>query len=80
MLKPRIGVRLVRLIVVALASWAFAQAPASLVLTNEDVIKMVRAQLSTSIIITTIESANFNFDLSPTGLIGLKEAGVKGAS
>jgi hypothetical protein len=46
-------------------------------LTNEDVIKMVRAQLSTNIIIATIDSANFNFDLSPTGLIGLKEAGVE---
>ena len=36
----------------------------------------MRAQLSTNIIITTIESAACVFDLSPAGLISLKEAGV----
>jgi hypothetical protein len=37
---------------------------------------MVRAQLSTNVILTTIDSASLNFDLSPNGLIGLKEAGI----
>ena len=45
-------------------------------LTNDDIIKMVRAQLATSIIVTTIESASAKFDVSPAGLIALKEAGV----
>ena len=52
------------------------QAPAAQALTNEDVIKMARAQLSPSIIISTIDAADFRFDLSPTGLIALKDAGV----
>ncbi len=40
-------------------------------------LKMARAQLSTSIILTTIESANsVKFDLSPADLIALKDAGV----
>lgn len=45
-------------------------------LTNEDVVKMVRAQLATRVIITTIESSQAEFDVSPAGLIALKEAGV----
>ena len=77
MLKSTNRFRLVLLAFFALTTWAFAQAPTSQALTNEDIIKMVRAQLSTNIIIATIDSANFNFDLSPTGLIGLKAAGVE---
>ena len=46
-------------------------------LTNEDVIKMVRAQLAATVILTTIQSATTKFDLSPAGLIALKEAGVE---
>jgi hypothetical protein len=45
-------------------------------LTNDDVIKMVRAQLDVNIIVTTIESSSARFDVSPTGLIALKDAGV----
>ena len=79
MLNSRIRVRLVCLAVLALSAAVFAQAPAVPALKNEDVIKMVTAQLSTSIIITTIESASVDFDLSPTALIALKEAGVEDA-
>lgn len=46
------------------------------VLTNADVVKMVQAQLAPGIIRTTIESADCSFDVSPAGLIALKEAGV----
>ena len=46
-------------------------------LTSQDVIKMVRAELSAPIIRRTIESAaTVDFDLSPDGLIALKGAGV----
>lgn len=69
--------RLVFLLVLLLTGGASAQGPAPQALTNEDIIKMVKAQLSANIIISTLDSANLNFDLSPTGLIGLKDAGVE---
>src|SRR5262245_20512990 len=77
MLKLTITARLVLAVIVTLNSWTFAQAPTSQALTNEDIVKMVRAQLSPNIIIATFDSANFNFDLSAAGLIGLKESGVE---
>lgn len=47
-------------------------------LTNDDIAKMARAGLSTSIIITTVETAPaVAFDVSPAGLIELKSAGVE---
>ena len=46
------------------------------VLTNDDVVKMVRAQLAANIIAGTIDASQAKFDLSPAGLIALKEAGV----
>lgn len=46
------------------------------VLTNDDIVKMVRAQLGVNVIRITIDTSNARFDLSPTGLIALKEAGV----
>ena len=46
-------------------------------LTNDDVVRMVRATLSSRVIVATIESAtSVTFDLSPTGLITLKSAGA----
>jgi hypothetical protein len=51
-------------------------AQAGATLTNDDVVKMSRAQLGTSIILTTIEASDVKFDVSPAGLIALKEAGV----
>ena len=68
--------RLAIVVVFALSWVALAQNKTGQTLTNDDIVKMVRAQLSTNIIIATIDSANFNFDLSPTGLVALKEAGV----
>lgn len=51
-----------------------AQTPPAL--TNDDVVKMVRAELSPTIILTTVESSDPKFDVTPAGLIALKEAGV----
>jgi len=48
----------------------------STVLTNADVIKMVRAHLSTDIIVGQIQSSPCRFSLSTASLIGLKQAGV----
>jgi hypothetical protein len=62
------------LIVFALGAISWAQSAATL--TNDDVVKMVRAQLGTSIIRTTIDASNATFDVSPAGLIALKTAGV----
>ena len=45
-------------------------------LTNAHVIAMVKASLDESIIIAKIRSSPKNFDLSPEGLIELKQAGV----
>ena len=45
-------------------------------LTNEHIVKMVRAQLSVTIIRSTIEASNVKFDLSPAALIALKDSGV----
>ena len=58
----------------ALAGAGHAQSAETL--TNADVVKMVRAQLATTIVRTTIEASNAKFDVSPAGLIALKEAGV----
>jgi hypothetical protein len=48
-------------------------------LTNEDVVRMTRAQLSPAIILATIDASDAAFDVSPDGLIALKEAGVPDA-
>ena len=45
-------------------------------LTNDDVVRMVQAQLSMPVIHAALESANVSFNLSPEGLIALKAAGV----
>jgi hypothetical protein len=52
----------------------FAQSAA---LTNNDIVKMVRAELSEATVLTTIDSARVvEFDVSPAALIELKHAGV----
>jgi hypothetical protein len=68
--------RLGLLLVLLLGAAASAQNQPRQTLTNDDIVKMVRAQLSTNIILATMDSANVNFDLSPNGLIALKQAGV----
>ena len=70
-----IAARFVLSIVLALAV-PIAEAQTGQALTNEDIVKMVKAQLSESIILTTIESSNPGFDVSPEGLIALKNGGV----
>jgi len=45
-------------------------------LTNQDVVKMVKAGLSESIVVTTIQENACNYDTSPNGLIALQKAGV----
>jgi hypothetical protein len=74
-LLGRIGV--IVLILGCAAAPAATQSQGAAPLTNEDVIRMVRAKLSTGVILTTVQSASFDFDLSPAGLIALKEAGVE---
>lgn len=50
--------------------------PASDALTNNDVVKMVKAKLGEDIIISTISSSACNFDTGVNGMVRLKEAGV----
>jgi hypothetical protein len=76
MLKRRETLRLGLLLVLFATAAVSAQNQTRQTLTNDDIIKMVQAQLSTSIILATMDSANVNFDLSPNGLIALKQAGV----
>ena len=45
-------------------------------LTNEDVVKMVQAGLSTDLIMTKIKKSETNFDTSPSALAGLPKRGV----
>ncbi len=74
-MRSSFTVPLAVLLLVTLPVLALAQSGEPV--TNEDVVKMVRAQLSTSIIVTTIQAAKaVKFDLSPAGLVSLKEAGV----
>lgn len=46
------------------------------ILTNDGVIQMKKAGLSDDLILTTIQAAKTNFDVSPSGLIALKSAGL----
>ena len=59
----------------AMAARANAQATAQAV-TNYDLVQMTQARLSDDLIISTIQTRGGRFDASPTGLIGLKQAGV----
>ena len=74
MLISRGILRLAVTFVLALTGLAAVQSGEPL--TNGDIVKMVRAQLSTNVIMTTIEATPVKFDLSSAGLISLKEAGV----
>lgn len=59
----------------AIAAQANAQAAAAAV-TNFDLTQMTAAGLSDDLIISTIQSRGGRFDLSPAGLISLKQSGV----
>jgi hypothetical protein len=76
MLKRTETLRLGLFLVLLLGAVASAQTQGRQTLTNDDIIKMVRAQLSTNIILATMETSNVDFDLSPNGLIALKQAGI----
>ncbi len=52
-----------------------SEAPAD-VLTNNDIVKMVKAKLGDGIIISTIKTSACNFDTSVNGMVKLKTAGV----
>ncbi len=45
-------------------------------LNNDSIIRMVGAQLSDDVIVTTINASPGAYDTSPEGLIALKQAGV----
>ena len=60
---------------IAVAQQANAQA-AALAVTNYDLCEMTRAGLGEDLIISTIQSRGGRFDLSPGGLIALKQSGV----
>jgi hypothetical protein len=51
-------------------------APAGPTLTNDDVLKLVKAKLPESVIIKKIANSNCAFDTDPDALIKLKQAGV----
>ena len=74
--SPMRGSVLFKVVLIALAYTAAISAQGSGTLTNSDVIKMVKAELSTTIIVSTIEASNASFDLTPAGLIALKQQGV----
>lgn len=59
----------------AIANQANAQAAATAV-TNYDLVQMSNAGLSDDLIISTVRSRGGRFDMSPGGLISLKQAGV----
>ncbi len=54
-------------------------APAGPTLTNEDVVKLVKAKLPESVIIKKISNSSCAFDTDPDALIKLKQAGVSEA-
>jgi hypothetical protein len=76
-------VTLLAWLLVSFAAWgqqphkaAATHKPAASFITNADVIKMKKAGLAESTIITTIQTRKSKFDVSPDGLIALHRAGV----
>ena len=53
-----------------------AAAPVTPVLTNQDIVKLVKAKLSDDLIIQKIAKSKTRFDTSVDGLVALREAGV----
>ncbi len=64
------------LLTFVLALPGLAQAPTDNVLTNADVVKMVKAGLPESIIVREIQMSSTDFATSPTALIELKKQGA----
>jgi hypothetical protein len=63
----------------AAAGPATVATPAGPTMNNDDVIKLVQAKMSDSIIIKQIKNSSGNFDTSADGLVRLKQAGVSEA-
>jgi len=63
----------------AAADAAQPAAPAGPTLSNDDVVKLVKAKLPDSVIIKKIANSNCAFDTEPDALIKLKQAGVSEA-
>ena len=61
---------------VGIASALWAQQAQKAPLTNADVLKMVQAGLSESVVVATIQANPANYDTSPSGLIALQKAGI----
>jgi hypothetical protein len=53
-----------------------AKPPAPAAMTNQDVIKLVKAKISEDLIIAKIKQSKTKFDVSVDGLVALKEGGV----
>jgi hypothetical protein len=73
------GARLLHLTVLMtflLALPVLAQAPTDQVLTNADIVKMMKAGLPEGIILREIQMANIDFATSPAALIELKRQGA----
>ncbi|MGB7022739.1 MAG: hypothetical protein WBD73_02985 [Candidatus Acidiferrales bacterium] len=64
------------LVVAGIMTFPLAAQQAQKPLTNAGVVKMVKAKLSESVVVATIQSSPANFDISPDGLIALQKAGV----
>jgi hypothetical protein len=62
--------------ILSIASALWAQQAPKAPLTNVDVIKMAQAGLSESVVVATIQANPGNYDISPDGLIALKQAGI----
>lgn len=58
------------------ATVASAQSSTTQKLTNDDVVRMVKAKFAENVIIGAIETNESDFDLSVNGLFGLRSAGV----
>ncbi|MGQ0639371.1 MAG: CsgG/HfaB family protein [Gemmatimonadaceae bacterium] len=61
------------------ASTATQTKPRAPVLTNKEIVELVKAKLSDPIIINQIKNSPCKFDTSPTALISLKQAGASDA-
>ena len=55
---------------------AFSQQGAPAPLTNASIVKMVKGGLAEPTIVSAIEASDVQFDVSPDGLIALKQAGI----
>jgi hypothetical protein len=73
--KPRY-MRLLKFVLVVLASFFATRGSAADALTNDAVMKMVKAGLSEEVVISMVRSQPAKYSLSPDELIALKSAGV----